>query len=146
MVLSQKTECTPFISVDLDKGKFNIEGRSIPENPAETFIPLIAITKEYNKNPQQKTTVSITLDYANSLTIRHLSLFIRSFQIPFSDYEFHIIWNSAGEGQFSSSLRQLEYTFDQLTSHLKCKKNLTVNNKTGFSIGKTTQNFELKNL
>ena len=57
---------TPTILSDIDKGIIEIRGRSNPENANAFYKPLIAWIDEYVKNPVDKTTVNLELEYFNT--------------------------------------------------------------------------------
>ncbi len=60
------TRKTPDIYFDSEKGKIEIEGRSIPENSIEFYKPLVDWLDEYANTPQEKTEVNIKLEYFNT--------------------------------------------------------------------------------
>ena len=57
---------TPTILSDTDKGVIEIRGRSNPENANAFYKPLIEWIDEYVKNPVDKTTVNLELEYFNT--------------------------------------------------------------------------------
>ncbi|MFW5852296.1 MAG: DUF1987 domain-containing protein [Bacteroidota bacterium] len=57
---------TPEVNFDYQSGLIEIKGRSIPENSIEFYKPMIDWLEEYTKNPQDKTTVQIQLEYFNT--------------------------------------------------------------------------------
>jgi hypothetical protein len=68
----EKTPNTPLVNFDSTSGKFEIEGRSIPENPGDFFDPLLNWLYEYFKNPAPKTVFNLNLDYVNSGSSKYL--------------------------------------------------------------------------
>lgn len=68
----QKTPNTPSVNFDSNSGLFEIEGRSIPENPGDFFDPIMEWLYEYFKNPVPKTVFNLNLDYVNSGSSKYL--------------------------------------------------------------------------
>ncbi len=62
----QGTNKTPYIKFDPEAGELIMKGRSIPENAVEFYKPLVDWLNEYAKNPKDKTTVKIQLEYFNT--------------------------------------------------------------------------------
>ncbi len=62
----QGTNKTPYIKFDPESGELIMKGRSIPENAVEFYKPLVDWLNEYAKNPKDKTTVKIQLEYFNT--------------------------------------------------------------------------------
>lgn len=57
---------TPSIHFDSKTGVFEINGRSLPENPHQFYLPLFIWLEHYIENPAPKTTLNIQLEYFNS--------------------------------------------------------------------------------
>lgn len=62
----EKSYSTPKVKLISKYGTLKIEGRSIPENPAAFFEPILDWLNEYFKNPSEQTTFDFKLDYINS--------------------------------------------------------------------------------
>jgi hypothetical protein len=60
------TEDTPRIILDKNNGIFEISGRSLPEDSAEFFRPVLEWIAEYGKNPNAKTIFAFKLEYFNT--------------------------------------------------------------------------------
>ncbi|BDD05042.1 DUF1987 domain-containing protein [Aureibacter tunicatorum] len=60
------TEDTPKILLDKDNGIFEISGRSLPEDSAEFYQPVIDWIKEYAKSPNSSTSFEFKLEYFNT--------------------------------------------------------------------------------
>ena len=58
------TKTTPL--VDIQKGKIILKGRSIPEDSADFYNPVLDACNEYIKSPVKHTDILIHLDYVNS--------------------------------------------------------------------------------
>jgi len=66
LVNIEGTPKTPTISLNSEAGTIEIKGRSIPENSIEFYKPIVDWLDEYAKVPQEKTVVSIQLEYFNT--------------------------------------------------------------------------------
>lgn len=60
------TSKTPEVSFIAETGKFEISGRSIPENSYQFYEPLLTWLDEYAKAPKEETVLSFQLDYFNT--------------------------------------------------------------------------------
>ena len=76
-LLIERTANTPKIDFNCNEGRLKIEGRSIPENPADFFKPLLAWIMEYYQNPKKKTDIIIKLEYINSGSSKSLLELLR---------------------------------------------------------------------
>src|SRR3972149_7477363 len=71
-IIRARTELTPGVNFDPDKGLISLIGRSIPEHTVEFYRLLKEWIEEYVKNPQPKTTVEIHLDYFNTASTKQI--------------------------------------------------------------------------
>lgn len=60
------TEDTPKILLDKNNGIFEISGRSLPEDSAEFYNPVIEWLEEYKSNPNGSTDFIFKLEYFNT--------------------------------------------------------------------------------
>ncbi|TAH25102.1 MAG: DUF1987 domain-containing protein [Cytophagales bacterium] len=60
------TEDTPKVILDKNEGKFEISGRSLPEDAAEFYQPLIQWLDQYSKSPNESSAFEIKLEYFNT--------------------------------------------------------------------------------
>ncbi|MBI5219267.1 MAG: DUF1987 domain-containing protein [Bacteroidia bacterium] len=65
-LLIEGSKKTPLVNFDPGAGKLLIQGRSIPENAAFFFNPLVKWLAQYMENPQEATEFNIHLDYFNT--------------------------------------------------------------------------------
>ncbi|TVR68511.1 MAG: DUF1987 domain-containing protein [Marinilabiliales bacterium] len=70
-LLIESTNRTPLISLS-PAGKFKIHGRSIHENPAKFFEPVIDWMNNYVLKPEETTVFDIKLEYFNSSSQRFI--------------------------------------------------------------------------
>ena len=61
-----KTDDTPEITFDKAKGKFEISGRSLPEDSVEFFLPVFQWIALYAKDPNPTTEFVFKLEYVNT--------------------------------------------------------------------------------
>jgi hypothetical protein len=62
------TEDTPEVILDADNKVMEISGRSLPEDVATFYEPIITWLEEYAKNPDNETVFTFKLDYFNTAT------------------------------------------------------------------------------
>jgi hypothetical protein len=73
------TAFTPEVKFDPVAGKFEIKGRSIPENAHEFYNPLIDWVKRYSENPADSTSVDVYFEYLNTSSSKSLMHFFNAF-------------------------------------------------------------------
>jgi hypothetical protein len=66
MINIKSTEDTPGVVMDKGKSLFEISGRSLPEDAAGFFKPLITWLQEYAKSPNATTHFIVKLEYFNT--------------------------------------------------------------------------------
>ena len=66
------TDETAQIVLDKENGVFEITGRSLPEDSAEFFGPILAWVKEYKKDPNPSTEIIFKLDYFNTASSKFI--------------------------------------------------------------------------
>jgi len=67
-----KTERTPDVTLDHEKGYIELRGRSLPMNSMAFFEPIHHWLKDYSKTPRKVTTVNIMLDYFDTSSSKHI--------------------------------------------------------------------------
>ena len=75
----EKTKITPSVYFQSD-GNFKIEGRSIPEDPENFFLPLMDWLEVYFKTPNAKTKLDIQLEYVNSGSSKFILAMLKIFK------------------------------------------------------------------
>jgi len=65
-------EDTPKIIFDPENDIFEISGRSLPEDAALFYEPILAWLKEYSQNPNAKTEMHVKLNYFNTASSKLL--------------------------------------------------------------------------
>lgn len=79
----EPTPKTPKLSFEGDTGKFEISGRSIPENSIEFYRPLLEWLDEYSQHPSPKTDIIIKLEYFNTSSSKCLVEIFRKLEKVF---------------------------------------------------------------
>lgn len=67
-----KTDDSPQINFNSEKGIFEIIGRLIPEDPVKFFQPAITWMEQYITQPNQETTLNLTIEYINTSSSKSL--------------------------------------------------------------------------
>ncbi len=76
----QGTDETPRILLDKENGVFEISGRSLPEDSAEFFDPILAWVMEYQKDPNPSTELVLKLDYLNTASSKFIQDILTAFE------------------------------------------------------------------
>lgn len=71
----------PHVVLDSEQGVFEIKGRSIPEDSAKLYKPMLEWMNQYAESPQKKTTVNIHLEYLNTSSSKHLLDFFKILEV-----------------------------------------------------------------
>ncbi|WP_027000568.1 DUF1987 domain-containing protein [Eisenibacter elegans] len=66
VINSEGTEDTPKIILDKNNGIFEISGRSLPEDAAEFYDPVLQWLGEYGSSPNPETVFIFKLEYFNT--------------------------------------------------------------------------------
>jgi hypothetical protein len=72
-----KTRRTPAFSIDSERGVISIEGRSMPANANDFYLPVIKKLGEYIKDPAEETICNFKLEYIDSSSSQLILLFIK---------------------------------------------------------------------
>lgn len=68
----KQTADTPEIIFDSDKNEFKIQGKSMPENAFEFYIPALNWLNDYKNSPKNHTKLDIALEYFNSGSVKQV--------------------------------------------------------------------------
>lgn len=100
------TSTTPTVTLDADKGIFEISGRSVADSPSEVYLPVMRWLTAYAREPKNTTLFVFRLEYFNTAsskvlldTITALS-FIRNAKILWYHQEDDEDMKEAGEEFF----------------------------------------------
>ena len=100
-VLSIKaTALTPCVLFDPTFGNMKIEGRSIPENADDFWMPILNWFESYILSPTNSTTFSINLEYFNiSSSKRILFLLYKLNELAEKGFDVKVEWNYRKEDE-----------------------------------------------
>lgn len=62
----EATSATPQISLNKHLGRFELKGKSFPEESRIFYAPLFTWLEEYSKNPNEETLFEFKMEYFNS--------------------------------------------------------------------------------
>lgn len=79
-LIIQGTDDTPTIHFDVTNAKFEIHGRSLPEEVINFYSPIIDWIENYALNPNDITVLKLKLFYFNSASQRYLLELLNSFE------------------------------------------------------------------
>ena len=65
-LVREATPETPSVVLDKDNNKFEMQGKSFPEEARSFFQPMIDWLKEYIQDPNEKTEFKINMEYYNT--------------------------------------------------------------------------------
>lgn len=68
----EATESTPFVNFNSETGVFLLEGKSVPEKAHEFYEGVLDWLDNYIENPQEKTIISLKLDYFNIVSSKRI--------------------------------------------------------------------------
>ena len=72
-LIFEQTDSTPAVYLDKSTGKFEISGRSLPEEALAFYQPVLEWISTYINEPNKSTTFVFKMDYINSASIRALN-------------------------------------------------------------------------
>jgi hypothetical protein len=72
-LIIELTDSTPAVFLDKTAGKFEISGRSLPEEALAFYQPVLEWISAYINSPNKNTTFVFKMDYINSASIRALN-------------------------------------------------------------------------
>lgn len=81
----QETYKTPRIVFKPESGLLEVSGKSIPENSAVFFDPVLKWMDEYVSKPAEKTTMVIRLEYFNTSSSKYLVEIFRKLEHLFKN-------------------------------------------------------------
>ncbi len=97
------TETAPSLNFSQQNNQFKIEGRSIMEDVAVFYKPLLEWLKEYRKKPNPKTELNIQLEYLNTASSRQ---FLDLFKLLEGLPDAKIIWQFSDEDEDMEEMGQ----------------------------------------
>ncbi len=76
---SEGTLKSPQIDFDLFTGELILSGKSIPENAAKVYEPLLEVVNKYVKSPRVVTNFRLNLEYFNSASLIWFAKIVKAF-------------------------------------------------------------------
>jgi len=70
----------PGIILDVEKQRFELSGKSCPENVVEFYKPLMDWLDEYKENPLEKTVFEFNLEYYNTASSKILFIIMQKLE------------------------------------------------------------------
>jgi hypothetical protein len=90
-----KSEDTPEIRSDLNRGTLSVSGRSFPENAYQFYQPLLQWVREFtDEHPRKPLEVHLDLDYFNSSSGRFILEMLTTLEQQDPRSHYHIKWYS----------------------------------------------------
>ena len=62
----EQADDRPFVLLDKDKDRFEISGKSLPEDVIEFYLPILNWLRDYKHEPAEKTVFNFKLIYFNT--------------------------------------------------------------------------------
>jgi len=92
--VSASTPDKPNVVLDPQQNKFEISGKSLPENAKEFYDPIIGWFENYAKEPNELTDFNVELSYFNSSSARMIVELLSILeQIKEDGNEVKVIWH-----------------------------------------------------
>ena len=92
-IYTKKTEDTPEITLDKEKGIFSITGNSYPDDPVEVYKPAVDWLKEYVKSPNDQTIFDLQFSYMNTSSSKQVVDMMSILEEIPSDKEVIVNWH-----------------------------------------------------
>ncbi len=87
------TDSTPAVHLDKTNGKFEISGRSLPEEALAFYQPVLEWINSYINEPNESTTFIFKMEYINSASIRALNDILTVLEkLYLKGYDMNIEW------------------------------------------------------
>ncbi len=118
----KKSRSSPEVSLD-PAGFIKIKGRSILENCAGFYDPIVEWLNRYVEEPAELTCVDIDLEYFNSATAKYIiTILQRLSTVAFKDKKIRVNWyyedgdeDILERGEYISSVLELEFNYIMVT-------------------------------
>lgn len=87
------TDDTPNVILDAENNIIEFSGRSLPEDVATFYAPILRWIEEYAKNPNPKTNVVIKLEYFNTASSKMLlDILLKFEEIHHNGHDVVVSW------------------------------------------------------
>lgn len=109
---------TPNVKLDASEGKLEFSGRSLPEDTATFYKPILNWVDEYLTKPNSKTEILIKLEYFNTATSKVLLSLLNRFEklqdVEVKWYHFEEDEDMLESGKEFEELVDLQFSFHPL--------------------------------
>ena len=89
----ERTEDTPKVLLDAENRLFEIEGRSLPENAVEFYMPIINWLKEYSELQNNNIVFNFKLEYFNTASAKQITKLLIVLQQLSENMDIKINWH-----------------------------------------------------
>jgi hypothetical protein len=81
----KETNKTPAINFDPDQGKFDIRGKSIPENSFGFYAPVLEYLEQYSESPASRTVLNVRFEFFNTSSSNRIHAIFKKFEKVYMD-------------------------------------------------------------
>ncbi len=93
-LIREATPETPKVVFDKENNKFEMTGKSFPEEARSFFQPMIEWMKEYIKEPNEKTQFKVNMEYYNTASSKMILELLKLFkEIHKNGGDVEILWH-----------------------------------------------------
>ncbi len=115
----ERTETSPEIDLDLEQGRLEMIGRSLPPNSEQFYTRIYNWLEEYLQIAKEETTVNMKLDYLDTSSSKHLyNIFTKLNAVCEKGRHVQVNWHyetgdeeMAETGKDYQSLFQIDFNF-----------------------------------
>jgi hypothetical protein len=91
----EQTDDSPFVELDREKNRFEISGKSLPENVVEFYTPVLNWLKLYKPDPGPRTEFNFRLIYFNTASSKLILDILMIFEEMVAEgHEVLVRWHS----------------------------------------------------
>ena len=112
----QSSEDTPSIILDAASGKFEVALRSLPEDAATFYAPVLEWMMQYAKSPNEKTEFKFNLEYFNTSSAKQIFKLLNILEQIAKQKTMRVLWcydkgdeDMLASGQRFSKLTELKF-------------------------------------
>lgn len=84
-LLVKETNRTPAIEFDPEHGKFDIRGKSIPENSLGFYAPVLDYIDHYTESPADVTVLNVKFEFFNTSSSNRIHAIFKKFEKVYMD-------------------------------------------------------------
>ena len=89
----EETGDTPEVTLDPENNVFKLSGRSLPENSADFYQPILEWIDTYSQSPNAKTQLEINIFYFNTSSSKMvMDIFFKMEDLKNAGHDVEIIW------------------------------------------------------